>query len=171
MGPKAAKVATELLKELGIQDMPVDVRAIAEAKGVRVVAGDLDEDTSGVIVIKNDQAIIGVNRTHHPNRQRFSIAHELGHYLLHRDYAHVFVDTVHAFFRDGNSTKGTDTQEIEANAFAAELLMPKDIVVRYVRENRVDVHDEMYVRRLALKFGVSEQALTIRLTRLGLVFA
>ena len=59
-------------------------------------------------------------------------------------------------------------QEIAANAFAAELLMPEDAVREYVGDRLVDVYDDATIRRLAARFGMSVQAITIRLIRLGL---
>jgi Zn-dependent peptidase ImmA (M78 family) len=67
------------------------------------------------------------------------------------------------------SSEGTSQQEIEANAFAAALLMPEAELKRLLDDHPVDAFDEMSVRRLAARLGVSAQALTIRLTRLGLV--
>ncbi len=61
-------------------------------------------------------------------RQRFTIAHELGHFFLHRASSTVFVDAAPIFFRDESSSNGSQREEIEANAFAAELLMPEDAI-------------------------------------------
>jgi Zn-dependent peptidase ImmA (M78 family) len=166
---QAAAQAAALLIECGINGVPVNVQAIANHKGVKVVVQALDEGTSGVIVIKNNHAVIGVNQDHHPNRQRFSIAHELGHYLPHRTESNIFIDTTYTFYRDDNSTSGIDEREIAANTFAAELLMPHSLLKSYVDDNQVDVHDEVAIRRLARRFSVSEQALTIRLINLGLI--
>ena len=82
---------------------------------------------------------------------------------------HLFVDAAPVFFRDGQSATGVDGQEIEANAFAAELLMPESILRDLVGRQPIDVFDDAAVRRLASRFEVSPQALTIRLSRLGLV--
>lgn len=127
------------------------------------------ETVSGVLVVKDGKGIIGVNANHHPNRQRFTVAHELGHFLLHRDDGRIFVDRSPVFFRDAGSSEGTSRQEIEANAFAAALLMPEADLKSLLDDRPVDAFDETSVRRLAARLGVSAQALTIRLTRLGLV--
>jgi Zn-dependent peptidase ImmA (M78 family) len=164
----AVQTAESILANTGYQ-VPVDVERIAEAHAVSVVKQDLEDSVSGVLVIKDDTGIIGVNSNHHPNRQRFTVAHELGHFLLHPDAGRVFVDRSPVFFRDGMSSEGTSQQEIEANAFAAALLMPEAELKRLLDDHPVDAFDEMSVRRLAARLGVSAQALTIRLTRLGLV--
>ncbi len=130
---------------------------------------ELEDSVSGFLVIRDGRGIIGVNRRHHPNRKRFTVAHELGHYLLHGDDASVFIDSSPVFFRDDTSSEGTRVQEIEANTFAAELLMPAEILRERVGHHLIDIHDETSVRRLAAEFGVSAQALAIRLTRLDLI--
>ena len=120
---KAEKRATELITKLGHAAPPIDVEAIAASLGVRVERADLGDDVSGVLVRRGGQAVIGVNWTHHPSRQRFTIAHELGHFLLHA--AGTYIDKgTHARFRNEQSGSGTDREEVEANAFAAALLIP-----------------------------------------------
>ena len=95
------------------------------------------------------------------------MAHELGHFLLHKDKSNVFLDEAPIFFRDERSSDGSEREEIEANAFAAALLMPEEILREIIRNKPLDAQDDVAVRRLATQFGVSIQALTIRLTRLG----
>lgn len=148
---------------------PVDVEAIAVQHAVRVVREDFEDSVSGVLVIKDNQGIIGVNTNHHPNRQRFTIAHELGHYLLHPGESGVFMDRSPVFFRDSSSSEGGDQREREANAFAAELLMPREDLTELLEGRHIDAFNEVSVRRLSARFGVSAQALTIRLTTLGFV--
>jgi Zn-dependent peptidase ImmA (M78 family) len=168
MIPKAKRLARELVRKVGEQ-LPVDVYVIARACGVDVRQLPMEDSVSGVLVLKDGQAAIGVNEAHHPNRQRFSIAHELGHYLLHRNSSDLFVDAAPIFFRDDRSSDGTERQEIQANAFAAELLMPEDMLRAQLTNRPLDVFDDIAMRQLAVRFGVSVQALSIRLTRLGLI--
>ena len=67
--------------------------------------------------------MIGVNEDHHSNRQRFSIAHEIAHFVLH--HGDTYIDKGYrVHFRDLESGSGTKREEMEANAFAAALLMP-----------------------------------------------
>lgn len=167
MSRKARAAARNLLKK-SRYSIPVDVRALIEKFNVAIVEQPMEDSMSGMLVIKGNQAVIGVNQAHHPNRQRFSLAHELGHYLLHRHYQTIFIDPSTVFFRNNLSTQGTDLYEIEANIFAAELLMPEDAIKRAVAEP-IDAFDERAVARLALQFKVSTQALTIRLTKLNLM--
>lgn len=146
--------------------IPVDVYAVASAHDIIVVDDDLQDNISGVLFAESDPVIIGVNRHHHHNRKRFSIAHELGHYFQHRGSSKLFIDV---FLRDERSSEGIDLQEREANAFAAALLMPKEAIFEYLRKYPTDLLDEIGIRRMAIHFEVSTQAMVIRLTRLDLV--
>src|SRR5687768_10712824 len=137
---QATKQAIELLREYGIQDIPIDVHWLAEKLNVQIKPEALDDDTSGVLVIKNNLAVIGVNKFHHNRRQRFTIAHELGHFILHGKNSNIFIDKKYfTFYRDQDSAGGKDEQEITANAFAAELLMPQHILENYVDEQGIDL--------------------------------
>ncbi len=70
--------------------------------------------------------------------------------------------------RDTHSSEGTNVREIEANLFAAELLMPEEFLMRDVkRVCLLDLLDEEAVKELAQQYKVSAQAMTIRLTTLG----
>jgi Zn-dependent peptidase ImmA (M78 family) len=95
-----------------------------------------------------------------PNRQRFTIAHELGHLLLHKDEVHI-----DRAFRNSISSQAIDANEIEANRFAAELLMPFHLLKNEDISN-IDVEDESSLRDLARKFKVSLQAMTLRVTNI-----
>jgi Zn-dependent peptidase ImmA (M78 family) len=111
--------------------------------------------------------LIAVNARHHPNRQRFTIAHELGHLYLHQDQPGMFVDDVIVDFRVDSANP--DPKELEANTFAANLLMPSDLLRADLRLQPVDPFDEESVLQMARRYGVSQQALTIRLVQSGLV--
>lgn len=161
--------AARQILDQGRYETPVDVERIAQRLNITIRMQELEENVSGVLIIKQERAVIGVNKDHHPHRQRFTIAHEIGHFLLHRSSDRVFIDAAPVFFRDENTSSGRDPQEIEANQFAAELLMPERELRALVSVQPIDVFDDAGVRRLATHFGVSAQALTIRLTRLGLV--
>jgi len=164
---KAEKKAREVIAQLGQVAPPIDVEAVATSLGVRVERADLGDDVSGVLVRRSGQAVIGVNWAHHPNRQRFTIAHELGHFLLHE--AGTYIDKgTYARFRDEQSGSGTDWEEVEANAFAAALLMPVSLVREEARRRPFDPADDAALSALAAAFAVSGQAMSIRLANLGL---
>jgi len=165
----AVNKALGLLEQFS-QEPPVDVELVARALGVEIRYQSLDEGTSGFMLRPfQGKPIIGVNSDHHPNRQKFTIAHEIGHFVLHGDAPTVLVDEGIVHFRDDKSSTATDPREREANAFAAELLMPETAVRQELNGRPIDAFDENAVRGLAVRFGVSTQAITLRLKNLGLV--
>jgi Zn-dependent peptidase ImmA (M78 family) len=103
---RAAQAAQRLLEQHQYQ-IPVDVHQVARDLGIKVIEQDLEDQVSGVLVIKGNSATIGVNKNHHINRQRFTIAHECGHHELHRTDDLVFIDATPVFFRDSTSTEGS----------------------------------------------------------------
>lgn len=167
------KQVRTLLKEAGVRSAPVDPVALAESMDVEVRPEMVSDDVSGGLYRVGDTVIIGVNAGHHPNRQRFTIAHELGHLLLHDqgefvDHGYLADDGGRPsprFMRNQLSGNATDPTEIEANAFAASLLMPRDLVVRAVRDLPLPIRSEA-VEDLARTFKVSQQAMTFRLLNL-----
>lgn len=162
-----------LLIQNHIHSAPVPVEDIAKSLGVTVIRQPAEDDLSGFLYRdrKKKTAVIGVNSTHHPNRQNFTLAHELGHFLLHESSDDVHVDRrFQVKFRSGVSSEGTDVEEKEANLFAAEILMPADLLAEEMEKiDIVDLDDETVVARLARRYGVSTQAMTFRLAYLGYV--
>nr|MDZ8063829.1 ImmA/IrrE family metallo-endopeptidase [Nostoc sp. EkiNYC01] len=168
MPSRSKQAALKILKNYGFS-IPVDIEFIATSEGLSIRKQELEDDVSGLLVIKDDQVVIGINSKHHINRQRFTIAHEFGHYLLHSQLAKIFFDESTVFFRDKEASEGIKYQEIEANQFAAELLMPELILREKIVQQPLDAFDEAAIKQLANEFEVSVQALTIRLTKLGLI--
>lgn len=146
---------------------PIDVEQITLNEGIRIRYELLEDTVSGMLVIRDGIPTIAVNAAHHRNRQRFTIAHELGHYFLHRAQSNVFIDAV--YFRDETSAEGVRQQEIAANTFAAELLMPEALMRETFTNQPVADPDDTHLRTVAERFEVSVQALTIRLAVLGII--
>jgi Zn-dependent peptidase ImmA (M78 family) len=172
--------ANSLLVQYAIQSAPVDVAAIARTLGVTVHLEQLEDEVSGMLLVKNKEKHIIVNKGHHSNRRRFTVAHELGHLRLHyKQGDEVYVDTkLMVYHRSGRSqdyshphATTTPQQEKEANSFASALLMPRSIVESFVDSHGIDVFDEFDLSKLAQAFEVSEQAMYIRLNTLKLVQA
>src|SRR5215204_1141419 len=132
------KIAEECLTKFGC-GIPVDVDGIARAHGIEILAEDLEDEISGMLIIRGQKATIGVNRWHHPHRQRFTVAHELGHYLLHRDALHLFVDASPVFYRRSGSAPADKIQERQANEFAAALLMPDPTIKVALANQPLDI--------------------------------
>jgi Zn-dependent peptidase ImmA (M78 family) len=162
------KRAAALLEQHSHENPPIDVVRLCQQLGIEVIPEELDEEISGILLLQQ-QPVIAVNRTHSRARQRFTIAHEIGHFVLHRTRKDaVFVDRAAMHFRNQVSSTGLDPNEVAANHFAAALLMPQRMLeedLRSIDESIADVH----VIQLAKKYGVSEQAMNIRLARLDFV--
>lgn len=166
MAPRLAEHAAErLLESLGITQPPVPVEDIAHRLGI-VVMRDAMRDVSGMLLRDSGPSVIAVNSSHSPRRQRFTIAHELGHFQLHRG---VFVDPdTRINLRSSRASSGVDREEIQANAFAAALLMPDRMVMQAAVAQRTPSAGQMSAD-LAQIFDVSEQAMDIRLSVLGIL--
>jgi len=155
----------ELLRKHKVTAPAVNVYRIIEENDIKLVFEDMDDSDSGLLLIERGKATIAINKSHHPNRQRFTAAHECGHYFLHREGdEQLFIDQ--AFARGATASAGTDAIEIDANQFAAELLMPEDMVKDAAVSQSLS---DLDIAMLALRFEVSEQAMTLRLVKLGLV--
>lgn len=160
---RARESARGLLTQYRVLSAPVPVERIAKSLGAKVQYSPFDGDLSGMAFIKDGIPIIGVNSLHHPNRQRFTLAHELAHIQLHRPQieAAVHIDKG-SLRRDALAAAGTDPTEIEANAFAAELLMPEFLLAAELNGRTVDTEDDEMIRSLAKRFKVSEAAMRFR---------
>jgi Zn-dependent peptidase ImmA (M78 family) len=147
--------------------LPVNPFVIAQRLGIKAFTASLDEGVSGILVKRTGQdAEIYVHASDSPNRQRFTCAHELGHYVKRSaagDDAWEYVE-----HRNLLTSQGTNADEIYANQFAASLLMPENAVRK--------LHDKLKRERgsapppaaLAYEFGVSADAMQYRLVNLGL---
>lgn len=168
---RARNEARKILEEYSISNIPIPVDRIAKKLGAIIRYSPMDnEELSGMIFVKNGIPIIGINALHHPNRQRFTIAHELGHLVLHRDEIEreVHVDTKFlGLMRDQKSAEGIDDIEIEANSFASELLMPLNIINQVIDEvvgdQVLDIESDPLLDKIASKFKVSRQAMQLRI--------
>jgi Zn-dependent peptidase ImmA (M78 family) len=171
----ARKQAEGLLQKLAMHDRaPINVRAVAERLGLPVVDDkELGPDVAGLLVSSGSRAYICVQPKDRPQRQRFTIAHEIGHHYLQHQLErgeHVLVDRGYYISQRGpRASRGLDPMEIEANAFASSLLMPEKLVRDYARQLSETRLFDSHVDSLADTFKVSEQAMTIRLTSLRLL--
>ena len=158
--------AQRILTEHTVMALPVPVEKIAKSRNIAVRFSPLDQELSGMALIKDGVAVIGVNALHHPNRQRFTIAHELGHHIMHRELIDgtVHIDKGFALWRDNVAAQGTDLVEMQANAFASELLMPKQFISQIEGIENLDIDDEVGMKALAKRFRVSVTALQNRLS-------
>jgi Zn-dependent peptidase ImmA (M78 family) len=166
---QAEERAAAVLADAGVSAPPVPVETIASALGAELAFAPFEGEVSGMLVRGEDRTtVIGVNSAHANTRQRFTVAHELAHLVMHPGIT-MFIDrSVRVNWRDGQS----NLDEVEANAFAAQLLMPRDMVVEQVKKviaAREQITPDALARRLAKSFQVSPQAMSYRLENLGIV--
>lgn len=137
--------------------LPVDPVEIAKKMGVKVI-GNCNLGHSGHFFFdENGMPTISYNTNEHIKRQKFTVAHELGHYVNGDKEAPR--DTTFSFDKYNH-----DIKEVNANRFAAELLMPDNVVMHLINFKFVHSLD-----KLAKYFGVSTGAMHYRLVNLGLI--
>ena len=152
----ARKVARQLLKDAGVSKPPTMIRSVVsqikKSFDLSVYPWAFGDDTDGIQVTRGDSATIGYNQAQHRHRQRFTVAHEIGHFMMgHTNGNSVF---------DLNSKK---PEEIEANQFAAELLIPLAFLSREIKNGNKDV------KNLVRVFDVSEESVWWRLRECNLI--
>ncbi|ELO1026041.1 TPA: ImmA/IrrE family metallo-endopeptidase [Pseudomonas aeruginosa] len=137
--------------------LPVAVGAIAKEFGIKVLKSTMPGSISGEIRETENGITIKVNRHDVKERQRFTIAHEIAHYLLHRDrLAGGITDDV--LYR----SRLSDELEWEANRLAADIIMPVNLIQQCLRENMTAKPDDRY-KIAADKAEVSLAAIKIRI--------
>lgn len=152
----AQNLAKKLLQDSGGQKPPIKlnniVKYLKNSRQIKIIPFDLGKKTSGIQVTQEDEIIIGYNSKQHTHRQRFTVAHELGHLMLG-----------HTHKGSDYNPESKDVQEFEANCFASELLMPL-----------ATLKDDYLLREtdpkiLASNYEVSEEAMWLRLLACDLI--
>ncbi len=168
---RARSSADRLRQRLRLREVPIDVDRAVQALNLRVVYESLGEGVSGLLIWCPKPAVICVNRDLPAAKQRLVIAHEMGHVYLGHAFdpeQHVHVDRRFDKYRDCIA-EGLSEQDLEANAFAGELVIPTKLLGQAV----VDLGDtpltEEHIQNLAAHFDVTVQHITLRLSRLGLI--
>ena len=157
-----AKRARETREALGIDpDAPLTciLTTVESGFDLPVVIADLPEHIAGACCRVDDRAVLWVNGTQPAVRRRFTLAHELGHVRCGHDHG-LPVETFKTL-----GGRPTDQREVQANAFAAQLLMPAD-GIRDAVTREPSLED---VITIAARFGVSTIAALYRLNTLKLV--
>lgn len=170
---RGIREARGILQSARVKRAPVDVYKIARLHA-DVIEQEMPDSISGMLIPApaasgEKQWTIIVNADHAEVRRRFTVAHELGHLLLHNfDSPHA--DTGFKIrFRANVEYDGSVAEEIEANQFAAELLMPSHVLLKRTAELEMEyasdeAASEKSIDALAREFKVSKQALQIRLS-------
>ncbi len=177
----ASSLFDHLAQAAGYQlEAPVDVDAIAQSLGVQVEYDyALEErDVVGEIFFNEERPVVRINpvQNSYEPRRRFTLAHELGHYCLHSASSKTG-------FKDSRKTMSRtesywDRYESEANTFAAQLLMPKDLILRHGQEvidrykqrsGDETISASSFIELMADKFAVSSKAMEYRLKNIGVI--
>tara|TARA_R110002072_G_scaffold15856_14_gene62739 strand:+ start:1099 stop:1605 length:507 start_codon:yes stop_codon:yes gene_type:complete len=162
MGSLLEKITPD---ERGVVDkhraqVPVRVSALAQELGLEIVLAALSPNISGMIEPSDTAANgykIKINKFEKEERQRFTAAHEISHYLLHREYIkNGIVDS--ALYRSNLSSY----KETQANKLAADILMPVEAVRAALNDLGGQKTDDN-ARVLASEFKVSVPAMKVRL--------
>jgi Zn-dependent peptidase ImmA (M78 family) len=161
----ARNKAAELLRTGDVKKPPIPVENLANLVKAEIRYEPFAGNLSGMVQRTTDnRAIVGVNSLHPITRRRFTIAHELGHLILHRDRNFHIDESYPIGFRTDLSSEAIDDHEIEANQFAAELLMPMEFLAQDLNNLPLDIESDQLIAKLARKYQVSLQAMTIRLS-------
>jgi len=152
----------KILADFGINSIPVNVAEIAKKADVLIKRAP-SKKFSGLLYRKGHTAFMAISSSEPLVRQRFTVAHELGHFFLHPN-KDTFIE-----FRDNEKNISRGAKEIHANQFAAALLMPRKFIEKDVKNFKNTGLTNEEVRFLAKKYQVSEEAMTFRLLNLNLL--
>ena len=161
--------AEKRLRDTDSYRMPVPIHLVAQRLNLAMEAGSFGRDVSGMLIIRGDRGAIGYNSAHARVRQRFTIAHEIAHFLLHAKSTgkpQLFLDRYLSFRRDANVSTSADRCEVEANKLGAALLMPGSLVQKEIENNDLNLDDGESIDFLAERFQVSAAAMANRLMNL-----
>ena len=182
------KKANETRQKLKKPDeCDIDMEELMQVHKIHYISKRLPNNISGAsMTTENGKRIIVVNKDQPETRKKFTIAHELGHLLLKHDTAlntqdkgamntqqEKYSTPSQILFRDDKTSEGSDWREVEANHFAASLLMPREIlnkkIHKLIQKKTKPYLSESDVCELANIFEVSSISMSIRLSRLGFI--
>ena len=155
---KLEELTSNILLDNDMYKIPIDVISIAKSNDIKVFEASLDKKISGAIRYNKatDKFEILINKNDAKVRQRFTIAHEIGHFFLHKEMLkddEIHVDILYRM---------TNEQEKEVDYFAGALLMNKTLLEKAYKDGNS-------ITQLAELFDVSVSAMTVRLDILGLL--
>lgn len=166
---RADKVARDLQEQFSSEEPSIDPERIATELGVTVIRHEADERISGMLLRQKDRDVIGVNSTKPEAMQRFILAHVLGHHQLHRARP-TLLDAQDAHAYGDLPCFPLDREEVQANQFAATLLMPEGAVRRLVVSKSCEGAERL-ISRVSDQFRVSPAVAGHRLIALGILTA
>ena len=146
----------EVFSKVKKMEYPLDIKKLIKDYGIEILQEDMDHAISGYIERRQTGWVIGVNKYHSEQRQRFTLAHEFAHYILHSQK----VEEKHqdqVLFR----TNEVNSIEVEANDFAGELLIPQEKFKQFISEGISKIGE------LSDRFNVSISAIRYKAYKLG----
>ncbi|EEO34012.2 hypothetical protein MBAG_02964 [Coprobacillus sp. D7] len=168
---KIEEIAAEIREMFELKETPTQIANILNKVGFKIFSLDMDDNLSGRIGIAKEfekmlgsRKILQINSKDNRGHQRFTMAHELGHYIFdyngHEEYANAY-----SLAEDDVNSPG----EMRVNRFAAALLMPKNIFIdKYIARKTLGLDEVSICKSLAEEFEVSETAVSKRIVELGL---
>jgi Zn-dependent peptidase ImmA (M78 family) len=166
------KLIEELLENGQIIEPPVDVEKIAKLLNIIVVKRAYKDkgSLSAMLVRNKNKVIIGINEEHNIQKQRFSIAHEIGHFFLHKGEELIIDKNYSINFRHYKTNHKAYLQEKDANNFASRLLIPEEFLIRDLKAFEIDeLTPKMFeeiAKNLQKKYNVSLISMRLRLLSL-----
>jgi Zn-dependent peptidase ImmA (M78 family) len=156
---KAKKQAMDLLQKFAIEQPPVDPVDLSRRLGLKVLFVEFDEQDKNISgffdAVENT---IFVNKSEFPLRQTFTVAHELGHKILHEEWARS--SEYKMLFRDQDASD-EEPHEKEANSFAANLLVPRFMLDQVWKKYSVEQLSKLFAvsvpvikNRISFEYGV-----------------
>ena len=159
--------AKKILLRHGLYSIPVDPVVLANKLGIQANNAVFSDDgIAGMTAKREGKILLLIDQNDHPFRKRFTIAHELAHHFLHLFDEDEIVHKKIDMFRFSTPEQGElftkkRRWEIEANRFAAALLMPEELVRKQWKKSPS-------IEKMARIFNVSEEAMGYRVSEFGL---
>lgn len=148
------KLVTEILDENYISSPPIRIEELVRIYGLNVTSVIFEGDLGGIAgLLDPDKKMIYVDTADSAGRKAFTIAHELGHWMLHKE---IFIENPKGYilYRKPLGRPNDDLYEKEANYFAAQLLVPEKFLNKYINYD---------INTIAKIFGVSAEVIGFRL--------
>lgn len=164
---RADVAARSLADEYGLTALPVDPEKVATSLGAIVIRQPTTVELSGMLMRRHGTIAMGINSEMEPARQRFALAHLVGHLHLHRR-RELILDTIARHDHPNLLSMPTEREEAEANRFASALLAPDAAVRRAALEADFRTASQL-VDLLAPRFGLTPAVMGARLMGLGII--
>ena len=157
----ARNMARKVLKDYELSEVPTNLSVLFQGLGLKYIElNDTDDIDGAIIEIDGKPAIAVLNKARPVQRQRFTLAHELGHIFLKHTKRDIYNPEEIRENRRKLTDKTKPPKEIEADIFASELLIPYQQLKKYTA-------DMSNIEKMAGIFQVSKQAMTLAIMNYG----